>query len=115
MMCIVEDQREPTALPPGTTDPCDKTWISPFMDDHNIGVGKLRLMVESVVIGDRRQVREVAGEAVDGTGIRLDEIRATPPVLGLQGNCFMPAFYQFSHDPAQEMGVAMVPVGYERV
>ena len=44
-----------------------------------------------------------------------EEALPAPTVGGLEGGRLMTTRFEFAHDAAQEMGVAMVPVGNQRM
>ena len=82
---------------------------------HHIGVVDCGRMVEFGVIGCGRQLGKVAMETLERRAPCVaTQVRAAPAILRLQRDV-VAARLQFSQHAAQEMRVAVVPVGDQRV
>lgn len=113
MMGVVEQQREAAAVAAQTADAGDQTGWCPFVDDNDVGVVEHGFVVEIGPEGLHMQVRIVGQETRQRGGALIrDEVDTAPAGFRLQHQRGMAAPLQFAQDAAQEMGVAVVPVGH---
>jgi len=116
MMGVVEQQREPTAAPTHRPDGGHQPGVVPFMHDHEVGVGQGCVEIEAFVVGARREfwVGRPIG-VKPGFSMILEQVLQAPRLGRLVGRDCVAAMDEFAQHTAQEVRVAVVPAGGERV
>jgi len=112
---VVEKQGK-VAVAAEAAEAGDEVRSGPFVDDNDIGIVYCRSMIEARSILLRAQVGEVNDEP--GYGLRsliFHQIAAAPAVCRLKRQHVVTAAEEIAHDAAEEVGVAVVPVGDEGV
>ena len=114
---VVEEQPISAAAMPVFPHPADKFVVAPLVHDHEVGAVKGFVEVErvQVVRGARdRRVREL--EHLDRPfAVLAAEVHEAPRVARLVNADVVAALAERAHDSAEEVGVAVVPAGQERV
>src|ERR1051326_3461341 len=89
----------------------------PFVNQDEIGAREFGLEVDSSGrVELAAQIRECGVKVLDGTGSRLgDQVLPAPAVFRLQDAEMVAAIDQLGGNAAEKMGVAVVPIGNERV
>ena len=94
----------------------DEPWIVPLMDEDEVRAFDQRIDFAFGVKAVRDQLR--IGEAIGIEAARPmfgEQVARAPGAFGLECHRFVPAQDQFTQHAAQEMGVAMIPAGNERM
>jgi hypothetical protein len=116
MMRIVEEEREARAAaalaPKGGYEP----RLVPFVHDHDVGVRQGQVELEKILVGARAQLRI---GVVIGLKARLamilDEVLDAPRIDRLVGDDLVALGDQLAQDSTQEVRVAVVPAGSQRM
>jgi hypothetical protein len=114
---VVEEQL--VAVVPGAVgaDPGDQLGLVPLVDEDEVGLVEGGVDVEFPrVVGSGLEVREGAGELAQRLlAVLALEVGAAPAVGRFVDRHLVPAVLQLGGDAAEEVGVAVVPVGDQRV
>ncbi len=114
---VVKQKPELCAAPAQESDPTHQLGLVPFMDDHGVHAvqrpfhaGKTRR------IKNGPEVTEAPVEFESRPGaVPADEILKAPTVLGFENSHLMSPADQLGGDSPQEMSVAVVPIGDNRM
>ena len=113
---IVEQQREPPSPRPLPADGGDQLGVVPFMDDDEIGAVTGLRDIEPHRVDRRAEFGIGALEGFEPPAPVIGEQPLQAPgALRLIDLHLMAAIDQVAQDAAQEVGVAMVPAGGQRV
>jgi len=116
---IVEEQRVRTLRPAVRTNRGDERVIVPLVHEHEVGAGERRIQVQTVTVVASADPGELRVGSFEGRNRRLtlllDEVHDAPRVARFVDADGVTAGDQVGHDAAQEVRVAVVPVGDERV
>ncbi len=114
---LIREHISQTGMPPTRAEIAMRLGFrSPNAAEEHLKALARKGVIEIVSIGFADELREERAELLDCRDTLLgEEIGAAPAIFGLQRKGFMPPGQQVPHHPAQEMGVAMVPIGDERM
>jgi hypothetical protein len=117
MMSVMEQEREGSAVPPPLAEPGDKLRRAPLVHDDDVSAIEGGIEIKSIGrIGVHPHVRhKLRCFRQNGLAAVLQRIAAAPAVSRLIDTDLMTAACQLAGDPAQEMRVAVIPAGCERV
>ena len=116
MMRVVEQEGEPAARDARASDGGDQRRVGPFMDENDIGGVGHRGHIGRGAIPCRGEFGEIRLEPCQRVRPVIGEkIGAAPPVCRLERLGRVAARPQLPEDAAQEVRVAVIPAGGERV
>ena len=117
MVRVVEQEREAARALAAEADPADEGRLVPLVHQHDVCTVGRRLDVELLrVVEDGPQLGKGAAELVHGAeAVLLEKVAAAPAVARLEDAHGVAAPHELARDAAQEMRVAVVPVGDDRV
>jgi hypothetical protein len=114
---VVEEEPEAAPASAVGADAGDEVRVVPLVDEDEVCAVEGRAQVERrELVLDALESREGAAELVERRLPLLgQEAQAAPAAARLVDGHFVAALRQLTDDPAQEVGVPVVPVGDERV
>ena len=117
MMRIVEQQQIPPTAATMRGDALDQGRLVPFMHQHDIGAVERPIQIEpcGVVDGDRQIGIGLAPRFERRLALLGNQIAGAPPIRRLERPDRDAAALTFAEHAAQEMRVAVVPVGSQRM
>ena len=114
MVGVVKEQSVVVVLGPVPPDARHQVGLVPFVDEHKIGVLQDRVQIDGVVIASALQTRIAAVKLDDGplpvVGL---QVAAAPTLHRLVDAYVMAAPHELRGNAAEEVGIAVVPVGYK--
>ena len=115
-MGVVEQQREGRAAGPQPSDGGNQGGVVPLMDDDEVGARAERRGIIADLVDRRPEVGIGAREGFEPglPGVRQEVVQA-PGALRLERLDGVAAGAELAQDAAQEVGVAVVPAGAQRV
>ncbi len=124
MLCadsaVVRVMEQQTAVSRGRAMPADTRYelrLIPLVHDHDVGAIERFIQIESGRIVERAaQTRVSRLEGIQRPiPMAFAQIAQTPAANRLEYLDAMPPVHQLGHDAAQEVRIAVVPVGHQRV
>src|SRR3954466_8576880 len=114
---VVEEQGIPAHNCVVPADPFDQRGIVPLVDQDQLCSLELMVQVDCLrVVWPAPKRRIVAVKAIDGTGTMFGhEVLTAPGVAWFQNRDIVAPSLQLGHDPPEEVGIAMVPIGHQGV
>ncbi len=94
----------------------DQRRLVPLVDEHEVGIADERGDVGAFAVGARRQLGIVASERrQSGLAAVAQQVVEAPGSLGLERHDVVAERLQLAQHAAQEMRVAVVPAGAQRM
>src|SRR5207248_3753920 len=116
VMRVVEKQPERGAALAQSAQLAHEARIVPLVHEHEVGASDRARQIELFVIADGSDARVGTPCSLErGDTVLGDEVLHAPCVLRFVHVDARSAFDQFGRDAAEEMGVAVVPVGEQRM
>jgi hypothetical protein len=110
MMCVVEER--PNVAAPDL--PHEPRFV-PLVDERKVDALESLVHVGLTVVCAAGQPGERCPELRERPRVLAEEVPSAPALLRLEDYRFVPPGREFPDDASQEMSVAVVPVGHERV
>jgi hypothetical protein len=116
VMRVMEQQGERGTAAAQAANGGDQLRLVPFMHDDHIGPVERGLHLREAGEGAGGQLGIVRVEGVEPClAVVAQQVLQAPGSLGFEGEHLMPAMHQVPQHAAQEMRVAMVPAGGQRM